>query len=149
MNSADKKLKRVEPIIRARKAQLDRETSLLGDIRRQKVELVSELRKYQQMYVKGVEDLNHIRTSGDLGRAGMIESSVDFAKAQWYDALRKVREVEQREKAQLENVLAAQQELKSIETLGDRFEVASFELEKRQEQKIQDETSIHRFKRQP
>ena len=58
-----RKIKRVQPIVKARKQRVDEESSRLIVIRTEKAQVVGTMREMQQKYMQGVADLNKIRQS--------------------------------------------------------------------------------------
>lgn len=146
MQDIQSKLKRVQPLIKAKQADLDRETAVLTEIRECKLKAISRLREFQAKYMNGVETLNRERQSGNFATLETLESGLDMVKSQWYQSLREVRTFEAQERAQLAQVHSAHVDLKSIEKLGERYFDQAADLEKKNEQKTNDELSVLRFR---
>ena len=147
MDNLKSKHKRIQPLIKIRKAQLDEETLALNAIRAEKMKALGELRKNQELYIKGVDDINRTRQSRDTRNLLTLESGLDLVKSQWYSALKEVRMVEEKEKAQLMQLMIAQRNLKSLERLADRYDIQLNEAFKKEEQKILDENAARNYKR--
>lgn len=135
----------LKPILHVRKAQLDQEAAALEDIRRTKMQALGELKKYQEMYMKGVEDLNRMRRDGEIDRLPVLETSIDYVKGQWYQSLKKVKGIEDQERAQVENVIVARKNLTSAEALNERLALELLTLYKQYEQKENDEIAVQQF----
>jgi flagellar export protein FliJ len=140
-----KKLKRVKPLIRAREAQLNSEAIILANVRNEKKLAMQELRKFQTLYMSGVEELNRERQSPQRDKLNTLEQSVDYAKAQWYQCLKTLREVEQKERAQIAQLFIAERNLKSVEKLEDRYGEQVQLHEKSVEQKQLDDVATRKF----
>lgn len=147
MRHIRKKIDRVQPLIKVRKAQLDHEAQALAEIRKTKLAALDELRKFQTSYIQGVEELNRLRQAGDISRLLTMESSVDYVKSQWYQSLKMVKHIEEQEKSQLDQVLSAQRQLKSTEALNDRLSIELIAIQRDLEQKEADDISMQRFQR--
>ncbi len=145
MDEFSKKVRRVKPVIRAREMQLDNEALILAAIKKEKTEAMQELKRFQFLYMSGVEQLNTERQSMHRDKLSTLESSVDHVKAEWYRSLKKLREIEQREKAQLAQLLVAERNLKSVEKLRDRYKDQFVEFQKVVEQKEIDSMAIRKF----
>src|SRR5690349_10211674 len=143
MNAKDK-VKKVQPIVRAREIQVNQEFLRLKEIREMKVSIVTELKKHQQSYIEGVELLNKERTSMDRLKVSSLESSVDHAKNSWYKCLQKAQEIESREKVQLSELIKAEKNLKSVEKLMTKHHEQIQAEEVKKDQKLMDEISIRR-----
>jgi len=142
------KIKKMTPIIKTKKNQLDQQTLLLSEIREHKLNALKQLDKYQKEYIQGVESLNKARQSPLREQVNVLESSVDYAKSQWYRSLKEVRRMEEKERSQLGQVIHAQQSLKSIEYLQQRYQQNLAEYMKKNEQKQLDEVAVQSFHRQ-
>lgn len=145
MNLIKGKIKKTEILIRARKVQLQQETKLLMSIRDEKLQHLKELEQYQKSYISGIDTLNHERSSPNRSRLQTLEKSVDHSKSQWYRSMRQVKELEQKEKAQIQQVLVAQRNLKSIEIIRENYHTKLNQELKQQEQKTIDEFSTNQF----
>lgn len=139
-----RKMKRVQPILRLRKSKVDEETSVLLAIRAEKQKVVKEMRESQQKYMKGVEDLNRVRASQDRSNLATLEAALDAVKIHWYTLFKRVQEVENKEKAQVNQLITAEQELKSIENLEDKYNKAFQKDMAKVEQKSLDELAVRR-----
>ena len=139
-----RKMKRVQPILKLRKSKVDEETSVLLAIRAEKQKVVKEMRESQQKYMKGVEDLNRVRASQDRSNLATLEAALDAVKIHWYTLFKRVQEVENKEKAQVNQLITAEQELKSIENLGEKYNKAFQKDMAKIEQKSLDELAVRR-----
>lgn len=142
------KIKKMKPIIKTKKNQLDQQTLLLSQIREHKLTALKQLDKYQREYIQGVESLNKARQSPQREQVDVLEASVDYVKSQWYRSLKEVRRMEEKERSQLGQVIIAQQSLKSIEHLKERYEQNLTEYMQKNERKQLDEVALQKFHRQ-
>ncbi len=145
MDEMSKKIKRVQPLIRTKQAHLDQESVALENIRSQKRQVMSELKKFERLYIKEIEKLNVERQSSSRDQLPLLEANVDQYKSIWYDKLRKLQELEQREKSQLHQVLIAKTELDSMTTLEERYVKQRLVTEQLKEQGTLDEAALRRF----
>jgi flagellar export protein FliJ len=145
MNELRRKQKRVEPLIRIRQEQLDQETEELNRIRKAKSMTMERLRTQQSKYNQGVADINHLRQSGDLAKLPSLERGLDHVKNVWYETVKELRILEQKERAQIEQLYLAQRNVKSMESLSDKYAGQLKEYINKQEQKAMDEYAINRF----
>ena len=83
MEDWSQKIKRVKPLVKIRKTQLDRESSELARIRGEKKACLQRLQSFQNQYLLGVEQLNHERQSINRGKLTTLERSVETAKSRW------------------------------------------------------------------
>ena len=139
-----RKMKRVQPILKLRKSKVDEETAMLLAIRAEKQKVVKEMRESQQKYMKGVEDLNRVRSSQDRANLATLEAALDAVKVHWYTLFKRVQEVENKEKMQVNQLIAAEKGLKSIENLEDKYEKAFQKDMAKAEQKSLDELAVRR-----
>jgi flagellar export protein FliJ len=139
-----RKMKRVQPILKLRKSKVDEETAMLLAIRAEKQKVVKEMRESQQKYMKGVEDLNRVRSSQDRANLATLEAALDAVKVHWYTLFKRVQEVENKEKMQVNQLIAAEKDLKSIENLEDKYEKAFQKDMAKAEQKSLDELAVRR-----
>src|SRR5688572_1818509 len=121
MNDLNKKVKRVKPLIKVKKVAMDQEASALEHIRLEKRQAMSELKRYERLYISGIDQLNKERQSPLRENLEVLERGTDHYKAMWYECLKRMREIEMKERAQLNQLLMARKELKSMETLEDRY----------------------------
>lgn len=145
MRELKDKAERIKPILKIRRAQLDQEAATLADIRKNKYAALEELRRFQSLYMKGVEELNQLRMNGELDQLPVVEQSLDHVKNKWYQSLKTVKSIEEQERIQVETLLSAQRNLKSIETLGARLAMDIAIYQRQMEQKEQDEGSVQKF----
>lgn len=139
-----RKMKRVQPILKLKKSKVDEETSMLLAIRAEKQKAVKEMRESQQKYMKGVEDLNRVRASEDRSNLATLEAALDAVKIHWYTLFKRVQEVENKEKAQVNQLIAAEKDLKSIENLEEKYNKAFQKDMAKAEQKSLDELAVRR-----
>lgn len=142
MPSPKQKIKKMLPLIKIRKLQLDQETMLLNQIKLKREEAAEALMNSQRTYIEGVEKLNRERQSPERRMLSALEQGVDFAKAQWYQRLMDLRAVEDEERRQFAMVMEAQKRMKMLEHLGDVYAEQYSKQSKVQEQKQLDEFAI-------
>ena len=135
----------MDPLIRARQSMLDHETTILIKIRNLKADILNDLNMAQRKYIDGVDKLNVVRQSSERENLNILESGLDYIKANWYSTLKKFREAEKREQAQLAVLLLAQKNLKSMEKLQERYQEEMQEWQLKTEQKMLDEKAIRSF----
>ena len=75
------KLKKMLPILKVKKFKVDEESKTLSEIRIQKETAMSELQRYQKLYIEGIDQLNIERQSADRSRLPVLENSIDYAKS--------------------------------------------------------------------
>jgi flagellar biosynthesis chaperone FliJ len=139
------RLDKMRPLVKVRKIQLDRESMILADIRNEKRVKLQELKKNQQEYLQGIDRLNTERQCSDPKLLEVLESSVDYVKQRWYNCIRDLRVIEEKEKAQLANMMAADRNLKSVAKLEERYRLEFVASEQMKEQKFLDELAIRRL----
>ena len=138
------KLKKMRPVVRARKVMLDRESAILARIRESKVAKVSELRDRQASYLGGIDQINGERAKGTMSLLETLEAGVTKAKDDWYQCLRELREIEEKERQQLAETLDARKDLKAVEKLEERYQDESVIADNRKEQKELDEIALRK-----
>lgn len=144
MDRINKKIKRVKPLIRVREAHLASEAEVLGAIRHRKQAAMAALKENQRLYLEGLQTLNKERQTGSSGRLPTLESSLDFVKSRWFEALKELRRFEEQEKLQIVQVMIAQKDVKSLEKLEDRYRDQLATHVKRAEQRSLDEIATRR-----
>jgi hypothetical protein len=142
-----RKIRRVQPLIKSKQSNLDQEAVALENVRSQKREVMQHLKRYERLYIKEIEKLNKERQSSDRMSLDLLERNVDHYKARWYEQLRKLNELEGRERNQLSQVLIAKTELDSISGLADRYTKQLVSAESLREQTLIDEAAIRGFSR--
>ncbi len=142
MPNPQQKMKRIQPLIKIRKIQLDQETALLNQIQLKREEAAQALMLSQQTYIEGVEKLNQERQSSERKLVSALEQGVDFAKAQWYQRLMALRAVEEEERLQSRQVAEAHKRMKMLEHLDERYLEQHMKQLNIQEQKQIDEFAI-------
>ncbi len=142
MPNPQQKMKRIQPLIKIRKIQLDQETALLNQIQLKREEAAQALMQSQQTYIEGVEKLNQERQSSERKLVSALEQGVDFAKAQWYQRLMALRAVEEEERLQSRQVAEAHKRMKMLEHLDERYLEQYLKQLNIQEQKQLDEFAI-------
>jgi flagellar export protein FliJ len=148
MKSLKQKILKMAPLLKARQSQLEEYTVRLSEIRQSKLNALQQLEHYQNDYINGVESLNQARQSPDRNQVATLERSVDYVKAKWYQSLKQVRQIEEQEKIQLQEVTKAQRDLRSVEILKENYERNLAQERQKHEQKELDELSIQKFNRQ-
>lgn len=136
------KIERVKPLIKAKQADFDKEIRELSKIKEQKILAIGDLRKTQQKYMDGANQVNYEREQGNHQAAKTLEPSLTFVKTQWHDSLKNVQDLEKKQEVQLSRVLHAQQELKSFEALEEKYVMQLEKLKRLAEQKELDELSV-------
>ncbi len=147
MDELTRKIRRVQPLIKSKQSNLDQEAVALENVRSQKREVMQHLKRYERLYIKEIEKLNKERQSSDRMSLDLLERNVDHYKARWYEQLRKLNELEGRERNQLSQVLIAKTELDSISGLADRYTKQLVSAESLREQTLIDEAAIRGFSR--
>lgn len=140
-----KKIERLDPVIGIKQKRVDDESRFLGEIRREKARMESDLVSWQQRYLDGVTRLNAIRESGNRSMLAALEAAVDHARETLFSLFQKLKEVDGIEQAQMNQVNMVQRELSAVERLQ---EVHKERLQKemgRKEQKGLDEIALRRF----
>ena len=146
MQQQFRKLRRVHPVILARKAKVDQETAVLTSIQGQKKIVVSSMRTAQQKYMQGIADLNKIRAARVRNTQDSMEQALDFVKEEWYRLFLRVQEIERQEKAQILTVLDAERELKATEKLREKYEIDLKKSMAKNDQNLMDEIAIRKFR---
>lgn len=141
---SQRKIKRVQPLLKMKKSKVDEEASVLIAIRNEKVEIVKQMKENQKRYMEGVEDLNRIRISKARQNLDTLESALDYVKQQWYKLYKDVQTVEGKERQQIMHVLTAERELKSVEKLEEKYHTEMKKELGRMDQKLMDESALRR-----
>ena len=115
------KLKKMLPILKVKKFKVDEESKTLSEIRIQKETAMSELQRYQKLYIEGGDQLNIERQSADRSRLPVLRNSIDYAKSKWYESLGILKEFEAKEHTQLNILVKAQQDLHVFEKLEENI----------------------------
>ena len=145
MRTLKQKIKKLEPLIRTREFELDKQKKILASIRESKLTALEELRRYQREYISGVDALNLERQSSHRLRESVLDLAVSSAKSKWYDAIKEVRKLEEQEKHQISVLMQAQLGLKSLEKIKENYIGNLNEHLKQAEQKSLDETAVFKF----
>ena len=139
------KLKKMLPILKVKQFKVDEESRTLSEIKAQKEAAMTELQRYQKLYIEGIDQLNIERQSADRARLPVLENSIDYAKAKWYESLGILKDFEAKEHAQLNILVKAQQDLHIFEKLEEKYKNELIIIENQKEQKALDEHSIKAF----
>ncbi len=144
-----KKIKRVKPLIITKKNERDIEALKLKELHEEKQQTMQELKRYEHLYIAGIDKINQERQSTSRDQLKILEDGVDDYKSKWYHHLQKLREIEIQEKAQIAQLINAEKGLKSMEKLDEKYKENLEAIRKYREQKQLDETAIkfHRNKR--
>ena len=142
MAAVHQKQKRMLPLIRIRQTQFDQALSELQSIQNEVHKAAEILRHYQTMYIQGVDRLNQERQSPERKMLEALESSIDLAKQKWYQKLSILRELQEQERLQLQEVQTAQLKLKMMEKIEARYTRVAIEVDKKFEQKMLDEIAF-------
>lgn len=117
-----KKMRKIEPIVKVRKHNLDSEMLVLESLRRAKVEAVTKMRESQKNYMNSVDQLNQLRSRGLNQEANILELGIDKVRNRWASFLSEAKLLERQEKMQLKIVMELEVQLKGVENLRDKFE---------------------------
>ncbi len=139
MAAVHKKHARIQPLIKIRQTQFDQAVSALQQIQEEVKAAASTLQHFQMMYIQGVDRLNQERQSSERKMLDALESSIDYAKRQWYQKLSILRELQEIEKEHLAAVKEAQLRLKMLEKIEDRYHKDVTLHDNKVEQKVLDE----------
>jgi flagellar biosynthesis chaperone FliJ len=145
MKELKQKIKKLEPLIKTRKFELDKQKKILASIRDSKLNALEQLKKYQEEYISGVDALNQERQTKRRSRESVLDLAVSSAKSKWYESIKKVRTFEEQEKQQISVLLQAQLALKSLEKIKENYMGNIQEHIKYSEQKTMDEMAVFRF----
>lgn len=145
MQELKRRIKSVQPILKSKKQILDHEIFELNKIREDKMQSLSSLRTWQQKYISGVDQVNDDRKQGKMDILPALEDGLDFVKEKWHQNLREVKKLEEEERHQTILVMEAKRNLKSIETLEERYTHQLKEWRDKAEQKELDEIAVSQF----
>ena len=140
-----RKIKRVQPLIKMKQQRVDEEAAVLEAIRQKKREVVQSMKDSQRQYMEGINQLNQVRRSPARPNLETLEQAVDHVKRRWQKLFVDVQEIEKKEKAQIAQLLTAERELKSVEKLKERYEEDERKETQRAEQRTLDEVALRRF----
>jgi len=144
LEQAKRKLKRIGPVLKAKNAEMEKEAAELYSIRTEKKRREKDLSNITDSYMNGVNQLNQVRKSGSFSQLNFLEQTVDFLKRKWDMSFNSVKEFEILERNQLTLVTLAQQNLKAVEKLEEKYRINLSKLRSKEEQKMQDDQSIER-----
>jgi flagellar export protein FliJ len=147
VSEARRKMLRIEPVIKVRKAKVDQEIIVLNQIRADKQAAVTDMRESQRKYMEGVDRLNRERGSTAREMLAPLEGTLDYIKNRWYSLYKRVQEIEQREKAQLFQIDLAERDLRAVEKLSEIYAEEFRNEMRRNDQKIMDEAALRKFSR--
>ena len=147
MKSILDKIKKVHPLVRAKKSMMDEQIVILNGIKEEKIKIVTEMKENQRQYMTGVDKINDIRNSNLRENIEVLERGLDMVKSKWYKLHLDAQNIENKERAQIAQVLGAQRELKKMEKLREQYEVKYHHEIAAAEQKEQDDRSIFKFTR--
>ena len=142
---AKAKLNRVDSLMRVRKTQLEIEAGMLARIHNEIAAQQQVLVKHQNEYIRGVNDLNALRQKTDLSQLPVMESGLDLVKLKWYRVLKTLRDLQSMADAQRAQVMVARRNLKTVETLEERYLNQSRQYQDRIEQKHMDEVGLRSY----
>ena len=144
MEQAKRKLQRIGPVLKAKNSEMEKEAAELFSIRMEKEQLVAELLERKNTYIRGVDQLNQVRSNGSFSQLQFLEQGLDFLKTKWTESFNGVNQIEILERSQMNLVMLAQKNLKAVEKLEIKYQ-DDFSLKRmREEQKTQDDQSIER-----
>ena len=142
---AKRKMDRLDPVAKVRKREMDVIASQASQLERQIRETATELKASQDAYMRGVNQLNTVRTSGDRQNLLTLETSVDSLKEKWHSLYHKLNQLKQAKQQVTAQLRLAQRNMKAVEVLQDKYQ-AEFRKElDRQEQNFLDEAAIRSF----
>lgn len=139
------KMRRIDPLINAKKSELEREGLILSEIRKEKELAAVQTRENQRLYMEGVDKLNQLRNSQSRSLQLSLEGSLDYVKGKWQESYRKTKELERQEQAQLFHLAQIQKGLKSFENLKEKYRLAFEEELRKTEQKNLDEFALRKY----
>lgn len=145
MKALKQKIKKLEPLIKTKEFELDKQKKILASIRECKLNALEQLKRYQEEYISGVDALNQERQTKRRLRESVLDLAVSSAKAKWYESIKKVRTFEEQEKKQISVLMLAQLDLKSLEKIRENYIGNMQEQIKYAEQKTMDEMAVFRF----
>jgi len=145
MRNQLKKIERLDPVIEIKQKRVDEEASFLGEIRREKAKMESDLVSWQQRYLDGVARLNVLRESGNRSMLAALESAIDHARETLFSLFQRLKEVDGIEAAQMIQLNMAQRELSAVERLQEVYRQRFRKDLGRKEQKGLDEIALRRF----
>ena len=139
------KIKKLKPVIKAKKYAVDEQSRILIDIQRRKQVAMTELQRYQKLYIEGIDKLNVERQSPDRSRLDVLENSIDYAKFKWYESLKIIKEFEAAEHKQISILNEYQKELHIFEKLEEKYQKQMQKEQAIKEQKQLDDFAIKSF----
>lgn len=145
MRELKQKIKKLEPLIKTREFELDKQKEILASIRNSKMNALEQLRRYQEEYISGVDALNQERQTSRRSREAVLDLAVSSAKSKWYESIKQVRTFEEQEKQQISVLMKAQMDLKSLEKIKENYTGSMHQQQKIAEQKTSDEMAVFRF----
>jgi len=145
MTQTQRKLNRLETVIRIRKKAVDDASIILSTTRNQKKTALDHLQRTQQAYLQGIERLNQERTSLDRDKLQPLETGLDLTKTKWMEIYQQVVSLDRKEKEEHQALKNALTNLKAVDKLEDRYEnIFKAELAKA-EQKNLDEIALRKY----
>lgn len=148
MNKAQNKISKLSSVIKVRTRELNYGRGELATTRREKSDVLNELNKSQQSYMKSVDDLNKLRLmQASEAETLAIESSIEFVRNKWAAQLSEVRRLERQERIQLLMVQDLEAKLKAVEVISDKYKHELKVERARDEQNQLDEFVISRYGR--
>ncbi|MFK7827391.1 MAG: hypothetical protein AB8G05_24820 [Oligoflexales bacterium] len=133
------KIRRIKPLIRAKKAIVDKEMLNLTQIIQEKIATQNELHRCQQAYMQGINELNQQRNREYRNGQDYMEKCVDHTKDLWTNLFKESQILEKKIEAQRSVLLKAKRRLKEAENLHERYEYELKKLVSKQEQNFLDE----------
>lgn len=140
-----KKIERLEPVISIKKRHVDEASLSLAAVRRERMDMESELVKWQQRYVSGVTNLNVERESANRSMLSALESSVDHAREKLFEIFNALKEMDRRESAATLHLGMVQRDLSAVEKLQGKHKEALIKDRQKRENMFQDEIGLRRF----
>ncbi|MBP9708475.1 MAG: flagellar FliJ family protein [Oligoflexales bacterium] len=139
MNETKNKIKRINPLIKAKNIELMTELSQLAKIKMTQKNAEQELQENQKNYLHGIEKLNQLRSTSRRENLEIFEGTLNFLKENWKATYIKLKELEFEVQKQTERVTTAHTKLKSLEQVHEKLEVDHKREKSKQEQKKLDE----------
>ena len=81
MKSILDKIKKVHPLVRAKKSMMDEQIVILNGIKEEKIKIVTEMKENQRQYMTGVDKINDIRNSNLRENIEVLERGLDMVKS--------------------------------------------------------------------
>jgi hypothetical protein len=136
-----KRIKKIELIIKTRDALLDQEMGTLIRLKEEKNLALQNLNIKQNLYLKGLENLNIERTKPTRNILDLHEQNLDNLKNDWLRLHRESQNLEKKIRAQTNYVLQIKKYLEGVGKIKARYELDLLAVLDKKEQEFIDELS--------